>query len=113
MRRVMYIFAEGELVPGSAGWVGAGMLGLVLGWLFFKHLPEKDRQMRDLIEAFIVKLAEERAANEHWRNEAVSRLDRIDIALVEQHNGIDRLIVQLGGPSGIIKKYPGPDIIQS
>lgn len=34
----------------NAGWVGAGLLGSVLAWLMFKHLPSKDEQVRLLIE---------------------------------------------------------------
>ena len=29
---------------GASGWAGAGLLGLVLGWLLLKHLPSKDAQ---------------------------------------------------------------------
>lgn len=36
---------------GSAGWAGAGLLGLVLGWLLLKHLPEKDRQAKEKDDA--------------------------------------------------------------
>jgi hypothetical protein len=28
---------------GGSGWVGAGLLGLVLGWLLLQYLPKKDR----------------------------------------------------------------------
>lgn len=38
-------------ISGGAGWVGAGLLGLVLGWLLLKHLPAKDQQVKDLVEA--------------------------------------------------------------
>lgn len=30
--------------------MGAGLLGLVLGWLMLVHLPAKDKQMKELIE---------------------------------------------------------------
>lgn len=40
------MFVVGQLDPnitsGASGWAGAGILGLVLAWLFFKHLPDKD-----------------------------------------------------------------------
>jgi hypothetical protein len=39
-----------EVVTGGAGWAGAGLLGLVLGWLLLKHLPEKDAQIERLIK---------------------------------------------------------------
>lgn len=47
-----------EPVPGgAAGWVGAGMLGMVLSWLFFVHLPGKDKQLLAVIEANSVREA--------------------------------------------------------
>ena len=39
----------GDPFTGS-GWAGAGLLGLVLGWLLLKHLPAKDAQLEKLIE---------------------------------------------------------------
>ena len=36
-------------IAGGAGWVGAGLLGLVLGWLLLVHLPAKDKQIMGLI----------------------------------------------------------------
>lgn len=38
------------VLSGGAGWVGAGLLGLVLFWLLFRHLPEKDKQMAHFVE---------------------------------------------------------------
>jgi hypothetical protein len=38
-------------LSGGAGWIGAGLLGAVLTWLFFMHLPSKDKQLRELTEA--------------------------------------------------------------
>ena len=37
-------------VTGGAGWAGAGLLGLVLAWLLFKHLPDKDKQLSGLMD---------------------------------------------------------------
>lgn len=34
-------------ISGGAGWVGAGLLGLVLGWLLLVHLPAKDKQLEN------------------------------------------------------------------
>lgn len=36
-------------LSGGAGWVGAGLLGCVLAWLMFKHLPDKDKLVKDLL----------------------------------------------------------------
>lgn len=41
----------GDPLSGGAGWVGAGLLGLVLAWLMLKHLPDKDKQLKELTEA--------------------------------------------------------------
>ena len=38
------------VLAGHAGWVGAGILGAVLAWLFFIHLPSKDKQLKELLE---------------------------------------------------------------
>lgn len=37
-------------VAGGAGWIGAGLLGSVLAWLLFVHLPAKDKQLKEMIE---------------------------------------------------------------
>jgi hypothetical protein len=36
---------------GASGWVGAGLLGGVLAWLLFIHLPAKDKQLREVLDA--------------------------------------------------------------
>ena len=46
----MMLLAEAvDPISGGAGWVGAGLLGAVLGWLMFVHLPSKDKQSKELI----------------------------------------------------------------
>ncbi len=44
-----WLLAQAESLSGGAGWVGAGMLGVVLSWLMFKYLPDKDRQLESLV----------------------------------------------------------------
>jgi hypothetical protein len=39
-----------EPISGGAGWIGAGLLGAVLSWLLLVHLPNKDKQTRDLLD---------------------------------------------------------------
>ncbi len=48
------MLAQTETMPGvpGSGWVGAGLLGAVLAWLMFKHLPDKDRQLKELVTLF-------------------------------------------------------------
>lgn len=45
------LFAElVDPISGGAGWVGAGLLGAVLAWLMLKHLPDKDKQIKELVD---------------------------------------------------------------
>lgn len=43
----MILGQSADALSGGSGWVGAGLLGLVLGWLLLRHLPIKDQQMKD------------------------------------------------------------------
>lgn len=43
------MLAEVDVISGGAGWAGAGLLGLLLGWLLLKHLPAKDAQLENLM----------------------------------------------------------------
>lgn len=42
---------------GIAGWAGAGLLGLVLYWLAFHHLPAKDRFLKEVLDAHAAQTA--------------------------------------------------------
>lgn len=46
------ILSDVDPISGGAGWIGAGLLGSVLAWLLLKHLPEKDRQTKELIDGY-------------------------------------------------------------
>lgn len=35
----------------GSGWAGAGLLGMVLGWLLLVHLPAKDKMLLQLIDS--------------------------------------------------------------
>ena len=48
----LFLAQATDSISGGAGWVGAGLLGLVLGWLMLKHLPDKDKQISGLIDQF-------------------------------------------------------------
>ena len=39
-----------DVITGGAGWVGAGLLAVVLRWLLYVYLPAKDAQLQLLIE---------------------------------------------------------------
>lgn len=51
---VSFLTAQGAAAPseivGTTGWVGAGLLGLVLAWLLGIHLPAKDKQIKEIID---------------------------------------------------------------
>jgi hypothetical protein len=50
-----------DALGGGAGWLGAGLLGLVLSWLLLKHLPEKDRLILDMLKQYRDELTIERS----------------------------------------------------
>lgn len=47
------LLAQSSIDPiaGGAGWVGAGLLGLVLSWLLLVHLPAKDKQLKEFMDS--------------------------------------------------------------
>lgn len=51
MMLIAQLTSAGGDLGGYSGWAGAGLLGLVLAWLLFKHLPDKDRQLKDMLDA--------------------------------------------------------------
>jgi predicted HicB family RNase H-like nuclease len=36
-----------DIISGGAGWVGTGLLSSVLAWIFFSHIPAKDKQLAE------------------------------------------------------------------
>jgi hypothetical protein len=62
-------------ISGGAGWVGAGLLGLVLGWLLFVHLPAKDKQLAALIESKDKQIADLVTSNNRQIGELVASRD--------------------------------------
>jgi len=44
------MLADIETLAGKEGWVGAGLLGVVLLWVAWKLIPDKDRQMENLLK---------------------------------------------------------------
>lgn len=65
-------------IAGGAGWVGAGLLGAVLMWLCWKHLPDKDKFIKEQQAAHDAQQAVkdervERIINSHLVVEAAQR----------------------------------------
>lgn len=38
-------------ISGASGWVSTGLVGGILGWLLYVHLPAKDKQILGLVES--------------------------------------------------------------
>lgn len=72
-----FLYSQADTPGIPPGWVGAGLLGSVLAWLMFVHLPAKDKLIKDLIQAF----REELAAERETRDRNVERLTRMVEAL--------------------------------
>ena len=70
-------------IPGVelSGWAGTGLLGIVLGWLLTKHLPDKDRQFTELIANHTKQTAE--LVVEH-RKEMKEQTDSFNKVLIEK-----------------------------
>lgn len=47
----MMLAEMADPISGGGGWLGAGLLGLVLAWLLLRHLPSKDAQIERLVES--------------------------------------------------------------
>ena len=82
---VLFLLAQSQLadpqaVSGGAvaGWTSAGMLMAVLGWLMLKHLPDKDKQVKDLIDAGRAVEKELRAENATERENCDKRIEAVN-----------------------------------
>lgn len=86
------VTADGVSALDGGGWASFGITGMILGWLLLRHLPDKDRQMKDLIQAFMDR--DDRRAKEQidWRTTIVEemRKDRHEV-----NNSIQRVISSL------------------
>lgn len=47
----LVLFAQDALLAGTSGWIGTGLLGTVLAWLMLKHLPDKDKQLKEIMDS--------------------------------------------------------------
>lgn len=56
------LFAQNtDAISGGSGWAGAGLLGLVLSWVFLVHLPSKDKQIKEIMADARMEMAQQRA----------------------------------------------------
>src|SRR5689334_11459393 len=49
LQPLLLLWAQTDALAGGAGWAGVGLLGGVLSWLLFVHLPGKDKQVEKLV----------------------------------------------------------------
>ena len=59
--QLLLVAQQAEALTGTSGWAGAGLLGLVLSWVFLVHLPAKDKQLRDMLTDSRLDMAQARA----------------------------------------------------
>lgn len=78
---MLLLLAQADSLSGGGGWLGAGLLGLVLAWLLLVHLPAKDKQLDKMMDGkdaaltaqrdkFLLELKEERDAHEEEQKKA-------------------------------------------
>lgn len=78
---VLFLLAQNaDPLSGGAGWIGAGLLGLVLSWLLLKHLPEKDKMILGIIERYEVRQEQQRTQH----SETIFKLGQSINAAVEK-----------------------------
>lgn len=84
---------------GIAGWTGTGLLGSVLAWLMFKHLPAKDQQVKELIETHLAALRDKDKAFvaeiHDQRNEFKLSLEKVVAHCEEEMNAVSQRFTDL------------------
>lgn len=78
---LMLLAQAADPLSGGAGWVGAGLLGCCLAWLFFVHLPAKDKLLLDLL----AKAAAEREKEAKARHELVNTFQATITSIEHEH----------------------------
>lgn len=82
-----------DVITGGAGWVGTTLLGSVLMWLFFRHLPDKDKQLKEFNDAANQRHRESIDAKDRQINVIVDAHSARIKEIIEAHNGlVDRLV---------------------
>lgn len=111
-------------ISGGAGWIGAGLLGVVLAWLLLLHLPAKDKQLKEMIEGrdalakdLAIKTAEVakqqrddfkenlKSVTDHCKqdtevmaNSVRAEINHLSVAVTELRKAIDALSMATPGP---------------
>ena len=91
------LVAQTDPISGGAGWVGAGLLGLVLGWLLLKHLPDKDKHLERIIDKHLE--AELQQRENHSALEREQRVEfrtALELILTHSRSQIEGIGTALG-----------------
>lgn len=72
-------------LSGNSGWAGAGLLGLVLGWLLLKHLPDKDKHIADLVEKHTQNVKDTTDKHETVIKAVMDKHEGVMTVLADQH----------------------------
>lgn len=87
---LLLLFAQSpDILAGTAGWAGAGLLGLVLSWLLLVHLPGKDKQIKELIADH---LAVEKEQRKDYRDALIQQRSEFKATLDEMLKHNERII---------------------
>lgn len=79
-----------DAISGGSGWIGAGLLGSVLGWLLLKHLPAKDAQLEKLISTHNGQIEKLHATCAEEREAQSSKFDAILNRVMDRHTSDNR-----------------------
>lgn len=70
---MLFILAvEPDPLSGGSGWIGAGLLGCVLAWVMFIHLPGQNKMFQELLGMFMKSQSSERELDRTARHTAAS-----------------------------------------
>ena len=69
--------APADFISGASGWTACGILVLVLSWLFFRYLPAKDQQLKELLVMFAAEREADRQARKVQSDHSKATLDRV------------------------------------
>lgn len=72
------VMAQSGVDPlsGGAGWVGAGLLGAVLGWLLLKHLPDQQKHAEKITSEYTASLKDTNQRHSDAVSKVVEHCDR-------------------------------------
>lgn len=114
-----FMFGDGVTDPltGGSGWLGAGMLSLVIFWLLYKHIPslmsthiDQVNQLAATFKSSLDKVVEH--CEEEMKglsNAWTAEIDRLVAAIAKaKSDEADRIVEAVREQKGIATKRPTP-----